>query len=135
MLCESPHLFFPHKSPGFNTHEIRQAFLRFFTSLFQTYRSCLVADTGFRSEDFLAGLNLSERSTLFVKEILGTQMFQNFTEERRESPNDPEVLFFDDSINAKINRSKKVVFTGRKKETSFLDDTRSMVRFLSLIGI
>jgi cob(I)alamin adenosyltransferase len=82
----------------------------------------------FKSEDFSAGLNLSENSTLFVKEILSTQMFHNFVEERCENPSDPEVLFFDDTINAKFNRSKKVVLTGRKKETAFLDDTRSMVR-------
>lgn len=81
----------------------------------------------FRSDDFLAGLNLPESSAEWVKEILTTQMFHNFVEERCENPNDPEVLFFDDSINAKFNRSKKVVLTGRKKETAFLDDTRSMV--------
>jgi hypothetical protein len=54
-------------------------------------------------------------------------MFHNFIEERRESPNDPEVLFFDDTINAKFNRSKKATLTLRKKETAFLDDTRSLV--------
>lgn len=57
-------------------------------------------------------------------------MFHGFTEERGESPHDPEVLFFDHSINAKINRSKKVTLTGRKKETSFLNDNRSMVGIL-----
>ena len=81
----------------------------------------------FKSDEFLAVLNLSESSTVCVKEILSTQMFYNFVEERCENPNDPEVLFFDDTINAKFNRSKKVVLTGRKKETAFLDDTRSMV--------
>jgi hypothetical protein len=86
----------------------------------------------FRLSDFLAGLNLSESSTECVKEILSTQMFHNFVEERRENPGDPEVLFFDDTINAKFNRSKKVVLTGRKKETAFLDDNRSMVCWLFL---
>ena len=86
----------------------------------------------FRLDGFLAGLNLSESSTEWVKEVLGTQMFHNFVEERRENPADPEVLFFDDTINAKFNRSKKVVLTGRKKETAFLDDTRSMVCMRSI---
>jgi DENN domain-containing protein 5 len=81
----------------------------------------------FKSEEFLASLNLSESSTLCIKEILSTQMFHSFVEERCENPSDPEVLFFDDTINAKFNRSKKVVLTGRKKETAFLDDTRFMV--------
>jgi hypothetical protein len=87
----------------------------------------LLDGDNFRLDDFLAGLNMSESSTEFVKEMLGTQMFHNFVEERRENPSDPEVLFFDDTINAKFNRSKKVVLTGRKKETAFLDDNRSMV--------
>ena len=121
--------------PGFNTHEIRHAFLRFFTSLFQMYRLYMVDRSPegerFKSEEFLAGMNLSESSTFFVKEILATQMFHNFIVERCENPTDPEVLFFDDTINAKFNRSKKVVLTGRKKETTFLDDTRSMVRTFS----
>ena len=112
--------------PGFNVHEIRQAFLRFFTSLFQTYRTYVVSGD-FRATDFLASLNLSECSTEFVQEVLKTQMFQNFVEERVDCPNDPEVLFFDDCINAKFNRSKKATLTLRKKETAFLDDTRSLV--------
>jgi DENN domain-containing protein 5 len=112
--------------PGFSSTEIRRAFLRFFTSLFQTYRSYLDG-TEFRSLDFLASLNILNGSAEFVAALLGTQMFQGFVVERGESPYDPEVLFFDDSINAKINRSKTMVLTGRKKETSFLNDTRSMV--------
>jgi hypothetical protein len=81
----------------------------------------------FKTEEFLAAINLSESSTTFVKEVLSTQMFHNFVEERCENPTDPEILFFDDTINAKFNRSKKVVLTGRRKETAFLNDTRSMV--------
>lgn len=73
------------------------------------------------------GLNLSSNSTEFVGALLKTQMFQVFTVERHENPHDPEVLFFDDSITAKMNRSKKTALTrGGKKETRFLDDTRSM---------
>ena len=55
-------------------------------------------------------------------------MFQVFTVERRENPRDPEVMFFDDSITAKLNRSKKTALTrGGKRETKFLNDTGSMV--------
>jgi len=102
--------------------------LRFFVSLFRDYRNFL-DETTFRDEDFLAGLGLSDSSIDFVRSVLQTQMFQVFTVERRENPSDPEVLFFDDSITAKMNRSKKVQLTrGGKKETRFLDDTGSMVR-------
>ena len=92
----------------------------------------LLDGDNFRLDDFLTALNLPDSSTECVKEILSTQMFHNFVEERRENPADPEVLFFDDTINAKFNRSKKVVLTGRKKETAFLDDNRSMVCSLFL---
>jgi len=114
----------PHR---FSSNEIRQAFLRFFVSLFRGYRSFL-DETTFYEEDFLASLNLPFSCTDFVRSVLHTQMFQMFTLERRESPRDPEVLFFDDSITAKMNRSKKAALTrGGKKETRFLDDNRSMV--------
>jgi DENN domain-containing protein 5 len=80
-------------------------------------------------------LNLSEHSTEYVREILKTQLFQNFVEERCDCPHDPEVLFFDDTINAKFNRSKKATLTLRKKETAFLDDTRSIVSTKTHLGI
>ena len=115
--------------PGFLSSEIRQAFLRFFVSLFRDYRSFL-GETTFRGEAFLASLNLPDDNTDFVSSVLDTQMFQVFTVERRENPSDPEVLFFDDSITAKLNRSKMATLSrgGKKKETRFLDDTRSKVR-------
>ena len=107
--------------------EIRQAFLRFFVSLFRDYRKYL-DEEGFRDEEFLDGLGLSAGSIAFVKYLLQTQMFHVFADERRENPTDPEVLFFDDSITAKLNRSKKTALSrGGKKETKFLNDTRSMV--------
>ena len=110
--------------------EIRQAFLRFFVSLFRDYRKYLDEDT-FCNEEFLDGLGLSAGSTAFVKCLLQTQMFHVFADERRENATDPEVLFFDDSITAKLNRSKMTALTrGGKKETRFLNDTRSMVRMV-----
>lgn len=113
----------PH---GFITIEIRDACLRFFTSLFQTYRMFLNG-TDFRSSDFVVSLNLSLSSAAYVSAVLQTQMFQGFVEEHGGNPEGDEVLFFDASINAKINRSKKIALTGRRKETSFLNDTRAMV--------
>lgn len=96
-------------------------------SLFRDYRKYL-DEENFRDEEFLDGLGLSTCGAAFVKYLLKTQMFQVFTDERRENPTDPEVLFFDDSITAKLNRSKKTALTrGGKKETKFLNDTRSMV--------
>jgi hypothetical protein len=63
-------------------------------------------------------------------------MFDRFLEERQQNPRNPVVVFFDESINAKLNRSKKAALThigrgGGKKSTDFLDD-RSGVVSLSL---
>jgi len=117
-----------HAQPtGFSSNEIRQAFLRFFVSLFRDYRKFL-DETAFHDEEFLSDLNCSANNTAFVRSVLKTQLFQVFTVERLENSSDPEVLFFDDSITAKINRSKKATLArGGKKETKFLDDTGSMV--------
>jgi len=66
-------------------------------------------------------------------------MFDRFLEERRENQDDPEVKFFDESISAKINRSKKTALAniGRhaKKATPFLEDTSAAVRLsISFLG-
>ena len=85
----------------------------------------------FRREEFVSSLSLSHRSASFMNAVLQTQMFDSFIRERQELPTDPEVRFFNESINAKKNRSKKEMLTsmGRaKKETSFLDDTSFEVR-------
>jgi len=64
--------------------------------------------------------------------MLKTQFFHRFLEDRQENPDEPEVKFFDQSINAKINRSKKRSLTlGRpgqkRKDTSFLHDTSGKI--------
>eukprot|EP00752_Nemacystus_decipiens_P011001 g9775.t1 len=49
----------------------------------------------------------------------GTQMFERFLEERTTNPTQPEVRFFDESIAAKLNRSKTHPI---KRDTPFLND-------------
>jgi len=129
-------LFLFYQPPGFSTTEIRRGFLRFFVSLFRDYRQYL-GENAFHIEDFVASLNISASSSEFVVRMLKTQMFMRFVEDRRDSPEDPEVKFFDESINAKINRSKKASFgtlfarPGKhKRDTSFLDDNSGLVRLL-----
>lgn len=49
-----------------------------------------------------------------------TQAFVQFVQDRIErSPGDPEIMFFDEVIKAKVNRSR---FRIGKEETKFLDD-------------
>lgn len=98
--------------------------------MFRDYRQYL-EKSSFRSAEFLGSLNASVRGIEFVREILETQMFERFLEDRRQGPEDPEVVFFDESINAKMNRSKKTQLTniahGEKTCTAFLDDTSGVV--------
>ena len=51
--------------------------------------------------------------------FLDSQMFERFLEERTATPTPPEVRFFDESIAAKLNRSKTNPI---KKDTPFLND-------------
>ena len=48
-------------------------------------------------------------------------MFEKFVEECSENPNQAEILFFNESILEKINRSSTQF---SKKKTPFLDDKR-----------
>lgn len=57
-------------------------------------------------------------------------MFSNFLDERISNPNLPEILFFDENILAKLNRSKLQL---KKKPTPFLSNTRfRLTNYLSI---
>ena len=90
-----------------------------------------LSDSDFQAADFVQSLGLSPSSTEFCDGFTKTQLFHRFIEERRDW-NDPEVRFFDESINAKVNRSRKntLMNFGRSevKDTAFLDDTSRVVR-------
>ncbi|TPX33374.1 hypothetical protein SmJEL517_g03709 [Synchytrium microbalum] len=145
----------------FNERKVRNAFLKVFTSLLKSYRSCLtvpdsvkniieaspvqqsgtkastslprgisggsLVDTQgldltmeewFKKEDFLAAV---ERETkTFMTMLVDTQAFAQFTLDRIERPEtDHEILFFDECIKAKLNRSQLRI---KKEATPFLTD-------------
>lgn len=56
--------------------------------------------------------------------VLSSQMFERFIEERLTEPDHPQIKFFDESIIAKLNRSKTQL---KKGDTAFLDDTRDVI--------
>lgn len=60
-----------------------------------------------------------ESSHAFMNAFLDSQMFERFLEERTGNATQPEVRFFDESIAAKLNRSKTNPI---KKDTPFLND-------------
>ncbi|KAJ0405219.1 hypothetical protein ATCC90586_001171 [Pythium insidiosum] len=118
---------------------IRKAFLRFFVTLLKKYASYVTAgssqgtsstsskaiDSLFDSESFLRDVS-DTTSKPFISQLLSTQMFDRFVEDRVFNPQLSEVLFFDQSINQKLNRSLTL---GKKKyDCSFLDDKSDDIR-------
>ena len=118
------HLLDMVETSGFNSAEIRKAFLRFFVSIFMDYEDFLLVDQDggmFDDEGFLKSLGFDPYELEFISRVINTQMFQRFLEERQENPMDPEIRFFDESIIAKLNRSAKAKVS-KKFTTPFLDD-------------
>ena len=129
---QQSHLLEMTDPPGFSTTEIRSAFLRFFVSVFKDYESCLLENNEnelFDEDMFVDDLHHREECLAYLHRVLKTQMFQRFLEERKDNPNQPEIRFFDESIIAKNNRSKKnaLKIAGKKKPTPFLDDLSGKV--------
>lgn len=118
--------------PGkFSSTDIRNAFLRFTVTVFLNYGKFLLDDAGhdlFDEDKFLRDLNPDPESFEFLHRVLKTQIFQRFLEERKENPDGPEIRFFDESILAKLNRSKMTTMAkGGKLSTPFLDDESGKV--------
>eukprot|EP00742_Colponemidia_sp_Colp-10_P008924 GILJ01009697.1.p1 GENE.GILJ01009697.1~~GILJ01009697.1.p1 ORF type:complete len:1130 (-),score=163.99 GILJ01009697.1:140-3529(-) len=121
------------KSSGdlFNLKEVRSAFLRFMVYVLSRYPNYTLKDAGagsgvrFNKEQFLA--NAPEGCRALLAQIMDSQMFERFIEERIQSLADPfpEVRFFDESIKAKINRSKWAV---RKQDTPFLASNEDAIK-------
>eukprot|EP00980_Cylindrotheca_fusiformis_P011967 scaffold2830_cov131-Cylindrotheca_fusiformis.AAC.88 len=121
------HLLDMVEPPGFDSHQIRKAFLRFFVTLFANYQEYLLTESVndlFDEEGFLKDLQYDVPTSHFMERVIQTQMFQRFLEEREENPMDSQIRFFDESIIAKQNRSKRTTLAhgGKKLLTPFLDD-------------
>ncbi|KAJ3096697.1 DENN domain-containing protein 4C [Phlyctochytrium planicorne] len=84
----------------------------------------LVQDDWFKKDDFLNSQDKDTRP--FLTSLVETQSFAQFTLDRIERPeSDYEILFFDESIKAKLNRSK-LKFS--KETTPFLKDSTYNIR-------
>jgi hypothetical protein len=113
---------------------VRRAFFRSFVSLFMRYRDFVVYPSSaaqaaattepssarnrrFDKEGFLATVPSDSRA--IVEQLMTTQAFANFIDDRIQPERDAvDVVFLDESIDAKLNRSR---FTFTKRETPFLD--------------
>ncbi len=111
---------------AFDPNAIRNSFLRFLVALFQDYEKCIEYATEERRR-FLKDKFISyAESKSFTSELVTSQMFDIFIEEKLlGSDENPNIKFFDDSIVAKRNRSKATV--GRKRETNFLNDNSGKI--------
>ena len=119
------HLLDLTEPEGFSVAGIRNAFLRFTVATFADYQDSLLDNSGsdlFDEEKFVEDARSRDGSKKFLKNVLITQLFQRFLEERKENPDLPEIRFFDESITAKRNRSKRETLAkgGKKKPTPFL---------------
>ena len=106
---------------------VQEAFHQFFVGTLKDYQKFLsipqpsgshnkpVGKPAFDRVSFLA--RQKTESVPFMKEMLTTQQFDDFLTRRMYSPGEPDLVFFDQSIEAKKNRSK---LKFRKVETPFL---------------
>ncbi|KAI8838014.1 hypothetical protein BJ741DRAFT_149670 [Chytriomyces cf. hyalinus JEL632] len=84
----------------------------------------LVPDDWFKKAEFLASVDRESRT--YLTHLVETQNFVQFTLERIELPeSNYEILFFEESIKAKLNRSK-LKFS--KETTPFLKDGAYSIR-------
>ncbi|KAL7544800.1 hypothetical protein ACHAWF_008159 [Thalassiosira exigua] len=112
---------------------VQEAFLRFYVALLQDYRKFLpegcdassewrggngrsASSLRFDKETFVARAPAEFRP--FLEELAATQQFDDFVTRKMHNADDaPDVKFFDQSVDAKGNRSRLKL---KKKETPFL---------------
>ncbi|GKY91231.1 hypothetical protein MPSEU_000095700 [Mayamaea pseudoterrestris] len=112
----------------------QEAFLRFFVALMKGYHVFLsipsrtitkqgggtVVKPSFNRGGFLD--SQKSEAAEFLAEFCLTQHFDDFLTRRMYSPGEPDLIFFDQSIKAKINRSKLKL---RKSETPLLQNAKA----------
>lgn len=102
---------------------VQEVFLRFFVSILKNYRKYLVSPKKgrqlFQRERFLEAIPM--RNDEFIAELTLTQQFDDLITRRAYSPGEPDLKFFDQSIDAKLNRSKLKL---RKVDTRFLQSAK-----------
>ena len=111
--------------------QVQEGFLRFFVAVLKDYQRFLimpsVAETrkpavrpSFDRIAFLASQKME--NVTFLMEFCMTQQFDDFITKRLYSPGEPDLVFFDQSIDAKMNRSKLKL---KKVETPFLQSAKT----------
>lgn len=111
---------------------VQEAFLRFYVAMLQDYRKFMptenvdkrsswrgkegVSDSRFKIDEFIQASSSEFRP--FIEELVMTQQFDDFITKRMfDAKKAPDVIFFDQSIEAKKNRSRRKF---KKVDTPFL---------------
>jgi pentatricopeptide repeat protein len=120
---------------------VQESFLRFFVALLKDYRRFLVtpdgdspSSPGPSSGDWMQwdkrksfdrdGFLQSQKGeyVAYLSDLTMTQQFDDFITKRLYSPEMPDIIFFDQSIDAKLNRSRLKL---RKVDTPFLQSVKA----------
>ena len=99
---------------------VQEGFLQFFVGTLKDYGKYLSSEVDGNAPSFDQVLFLSHQkadNVPFLKEMCMTQQFDDFIMRRMYSPGEPDLVFFDQTIDAKKNRSK---LKFKKVETPFL---------------
>ncbi len=130
---------------------LQEAFLRFFVALLKDYRKFLyVPDTSklgslspssddwlhwgknhkFEADKFIASQKPEYYS--YLSELCMTQQFDDFITKRLYSPELPDVIFFDQSIDAKLNRYRLKL---NKVHTPFLQSAQAHKQLQTFVAV
>ncbi|VEU44558.1 unnamed protein product [Pseudo-nitzschia multistriata] len=130
---------------------LQEAFLRFFVAVFKDYRKFIhVPDksklesqsTGpgdwlnwgqnhkFDRDGFIASQNSDYY--YYLSELCSTQQFDDFITKRLYSPELPDIIFFDQSIDAKLNRSRLKL---KKVHTPFLQSAKTHKQLETFVAV
>jgi hypothetical protein len=113
---------------------VQEGFVRFFVALLKQYRKFLVLPSESLNDattspqvkpsfDLIGFVSSQKDETApFLSEMCMTQSFDDFLTRRMYSPGEPDLIFFDQSIDAKNNRSNLKL---RKVETPFLHSAKA----------
>jgi pentatricopeptide repeat protein len=120
---------------------LQESFLRFFVAVLKDYRKFLTIPKSdallspepgagdwlgwskrrsFDGEGFIAAQK--QEYLAYLSEFCGTQQFDDFITRRLYSPEMPDLIFFDQSIDAKLNRSRLKL---KKVDTPFLQSAKT----------
>jgi len=130
---------------------LQEAFLRFFVSIFKDYRTFIhvpdkstlgSSSTGpgewlgwghshkFDTDGFIASQNSDYFA--YLSELCSTQQFDDFITKRLYSPELPDIIFFDQSIDAKLNRSRLKL---KKVHTPFLQSAKTHKQLETFVAV